>query len=66
MFARENCYQMTPVEQKIIEILRELKPFEVVRIVKDQNGKPDHYFVERTQKVVINNSSTCLDNVKKV
>ena len=47
---------MTPSEQKIIEILRELKPYEVVRIVKDQNGKPDHYFVERTQKIVINSN----------
>ncbi|MEK7180126.1 MAG: hypothetical protein AAB706_01510 [Patescibacteria group bacterium] len=46
---------LSSAEQKIIEILRELKPFEVVRVVKDQNGKPDHYFVERTQKIVINN-----------
>lgn len=46
--------EFTKPEQKIIEILRELKPFEVIRIVKDQNGRPDHYFVERTQKVVIN------------
>lgn len=44
---------MTPSEQTILEILRELKPFEVVKIVKDQNGKPDHYFVERTQKIII-------------
>ena len=47
--------EITNPEQKIIEILRELRPFEVVRIVKDQQGRPDHYFVERTQKVVINN-----------
>lgn len=45
---------MSPVEEKIIEILRELKPFERIIIIKDQNGKPDHYLVERTQKVVIN------------
>jgi len=47
---------LSEAEQKIIEILRELKPFEVVRIVKDQQGRPDHYFVERTQKVVINSN----------
>ena len=44
---------MTPAEEKIIEILRELKPHERIIIVKDQNGRPDHYFVERTQKIVI-------------
>lgn len=49
---------MTPAEEKILAILRELKPFEVIRIVKDQNGKPDHYFVERTQKVIINSKPT--------
>ena len=46
--------ELTKSEQKIIEILRELKPHERIIIVKDQNGKPDHYFVERTQKVIIN------------
>ena len=46
---------MSPTEQKIIEILRELKPHERVIVVKDQNGKPDHYFVERTQKIIVHN-----------
>ena len=44
---------MTPQEQEIIDILRELKPFEVIEIHKDQLGRPDYYIVKRTQKVVI-------------
>ena len=44
---------MTPNEQQIIEILRELKPFEEITVVKDQLGRPDYFFVKRTQKVVL-------------
>ena len=44
---------MTKNEQKILDILRELKPYEEIRIVKDQLGRPDHYIVTRTQKVVL-------------
>ena len=44
---------MTPNEQKILDILRELKPFERLEIVKDQTGKPDYYIITRTQKVVL-------------
>lgn len=45
--------KLSKSEQDIIEILRELRPFEIVEIVKDQCGKPDHYYVKRTQKVII-------------
>lgn len=44
---------MTLNEQKILDILRDLKPFEEVRIVKDQLGRVDHYFVTRTQKIAL-------------
>ena len=44
---------LTKVEQQIIEILREAKPFEVVEITKDKLGKPDYYLVKRTQKIQI-------------
>lgn len=44
---------ITQVEQQIIEILRELKPFEEVVIVKDNQGRLDHYLVKRSQKIVI-------------
>lgn len=44
---------LNDTEKEIIEILRELKPFEIVEIRKDQIGRPDHYLVKRTQKVVI-------------
>lgn len=45
--------ELSKSEQQIIEILREIKPFEEILIVKDQTGKIGHYFVKRTQKVVI-------------
>ena len=40
-------------EKQIIEILRGLKPFEVIEIVKDQLGRPDYYLIKRTQKIVL-------------
>lgn len=49
---------MTKNEEKLLEIIRELKPFEEVRIVKDQLGRPDHYFITRQQKVVLKQLST--------
>jgi hypothetical protein len=45
--------ELTEVEKQIIEILREIKPFEHVDIIKDQTGKVDCYVVHRSQKVII-------------
>lgn len=45
--------EISQQEQKILEILRTLIPFEEIRIVKDRGGRPDDFFVVRTQKVVI-------------
>lgn len=42
---------LTEHEQAIIEIMRELKPFETVEIRKDHNGVADSYIVKREQKV---------------
>lgn len=42
---------MSDNEKKIIEILRELKPFETITIQKDSSGKPDYYIVTREQKI---------------
>ena len=44
---------MNEVEQQILDILRELKPYERVEIVKDRDGVPDSYLVHRSQKIVI-------------
>ena len=44
---------MSESEQQILEIIRELKPFEVIEITKDQLGRPEYYVVKRSQKVVI-------------
>lgn len=45
--------ELSKAEQDIICILREAKPYEVMEIVKDQLGRPEHYIVKRSQKVVI-------------
>lgn len=41
-------------ESYIIEMVREARPYEVLEIHKDKNGRPDSYFVVRTQKLVVN------------
>lgn len=55
---------MTPNEQKIIEMLRELRPYETILIQKDAMGKPDYFIVTREQKVFLN--KICIDNKKVV
>lgn len=42
---------ITQNEKDILNIMRELKPFEVVEIRKDSNGVCDSYIVKREQKV---------------
>ncbi len=42
---------MSENEKQIIEILRELKPFETVTVQKDSNGRPDYFIVTREQKI---------------
>lgn len=44
---------MTPQELQLLEIIRELKPFEVVEIHKDKLGRPNFYVVKREQKIEI-------------
>ena len=46
---------LTEAELDIIRILRQLVPYEEVKVVKDQLGREDHYIVTRTQKIVISN-----------
>ena len=45
--------ELSENEITIIEILRELKPYEVIEVRKDSSGKPDFYLVKREQKVVL-------------
>lgn len=44
---------LTDVEKEIVNILRELKPFEYIQLHKDKQGKPDFYLIHREQKVVL-------------
>jgi hypothetical protein len=42
---------LTENEKNIIDIIRELKPFETIEIRKDHNGVADSYIVRREQKI---------------
>lgn len=42
---------LTDNEKQIVNIIRELKPFETIEIRKDTNGVADSYIVRREQKV---------------
>lgn len=44
---------VSPQEQYIINLLRELKPFEQISIVKDKEGKPDTFLIQRSQKIMV-------------
>lgn len=44
---------ITNNENKIIEIIRSLKPFERIEIQADQTGKPDYYIVHRSYKEIL-------------
>lgn len=44
---------MTPNEQKILDAVRDLRPYETVTIQKDAHGKPDYFIIHREQKVFL-------------
>lgn len=43
-------------EKKILEIIRELRAYEIIEIHKDKLGRPDFYLVKREQKIVVDNN----------
>ena len=45
--------ELTDQEKDIFRIMRQLVPYEEIRIVKDKDGTLDSYFVVRTQKILI-------------
>lgn len=47
---------MNEIEKEILAIIRDLKPYEVIEITKDQQGRPDYYIVRRSQKIIIKQS----------
>lgn len=49
---------LTESELDIIRILRQLVPYEEVRMSKSKDGQPDCYLVVRTQKILLNKSKS--------
>jgi hypothetical protein len=45
--------QLTEAEKNMIVFLRTRKPYEVVKIQFDREGKPDFYLVNIEQKLII-------------
>lgn len=45
--------ELSPEELNILRVMRQLVPYEEIRISKSKDGRPDCYFVVRTQKIVI-------------
>jgi len=45
--------ELTPNEKEIIKFLREAKPYEKIEIIKDQNGNPDYYIINRSQRIIL-------------
>ena len=41
------------IKQQIVNILDSLRPYEVLEIRVDNQGKPNYFLVTRTQKIVI-------------
>jgi len=46
--------QLTEAEKNMVCFLRSRKPYEVVTIRFDRNGKPDFFLVNVEQKLIIN------------
>lgn len=49
----KNSFEATETEKNLLVFLRTRKPFEVVTIKFDREGKPDFYLVNVEQKLVI-------------
>lgn len=45
--------ELSEQEKDILRIIRQLVPYEEIRVIKDQMGREDHYIVVRTQKIIL-------------
>ena len=48
-----SSMNLTDNEKKIIDFLREAKPYEQITVIKDKDGKPDSYIIQRSQKIIL-------------
>lgn len=49
----EEFIKITPGQRMILDAIKEMKPYEEMRIVADKDGHPDSYFIQRTSKVIV-------------
>ena len=45
--------ELSNVENELLKVIRELRPYEKVEVSADRNGAPDFYLVSRSQKITI-------------
>jgi len=43
---------LSPQEEYLIGLLRELKPYEEIIVTKDKDGHPDRFLVKLSQKIM--------------
>ncbi len=44
---------ISPQEEYLIKLIREAKPYEVIEIHKDKDGRADSYLIKRSQKILV-------------
>lgn len=47
-------YEISQNEWRMLEAIRDLRPYESISIQKDANGKPDYFIINREQKIFLN------------
>lgn len=52
--------EVTEAEKRVIEFLRSARPFEHIDIMMDKSGKPDNFFIHRSQKIIVRGISASL------
>lgn len=45
--------KLKPQEEYLVKLLRDLKPFEQIKITADKMGKPYSFLVVREQKILV-------------
>ena len=48
-----QTFEISENEKKIVEQLRNLKPFETISITADAQGRPDSFLLTRTAKMLL-------------
>jgi len=48
-----QTFDLSTNEKKIIETLRTMKPYEMIQVMADAQGRPDSFLLTRSSKVLL-------------